>query len=349
MLNANNGEFTLDDRRRFAAAAFNVSSHYDTLIFNYFNHELNEPVFKQSFIDSMPLRYGENPHQKGIYFGDFDVFFDKLNGKEISYNNLLDADAAVQLIADFDEPTFAIIKHNNACGLASDDCLCEAWKKALAGDPVSAFGGVLITNRELDIATAREIDQLFYEVLIAPSFTEDAITLLKAKKNRILLRRKKELAVQQQYRSLLGGAVMQDKDLSIETEADMTPVTRRKPTKAEFADLAFANKIVKHSKSNAIVLAKGKQLVGSGVGQTSRVDALKHAIEKAKSFGFDLQGTVMASDAFFPFPDCVEISAKEGITAIVQPGGSLKDNESIEACDKLSVSMVFTGIRHFKH
>ncbi|MDR1673744.1 MAG: bifunctional phosphoribosylaminoimidazolecarboxamide formyltransferase/IMP cyclohydrolase [Bacteroidales bacterium] len=349
LLNANSGEFTLDDRRRFATAAFNVSSHYDTAIFNYFNRELNEPVFKQSFIDGMSLRYGENPHQKGIYFGDFDVFFDKLNGKEISYNNLLDVDAAIHLIADFDEPTFAVIKHNNACGLASDDCLLEAWKKALAGDPVSAFGGVLITNREVDVAVAQEINQLFYEVLIAPSFTEDAVTLLKVKKNRILLRRKKELAVQQQYRSLLGGTVMQDKDLFTETEANMTPVTRLKPTKTELADLTFANKIVKHSKSNAIVLAKGKQLLGSGVGQTSRVDALRHAVEKAKSFGFDLKGAVMASDAFFPFPDCVEISAKEGIAAIVQPGGSLKDKESVEACDKLSVSMVFTGIRHFKH
>ena len=349
LLEAKNGETDIEDRRRFAAAAFNVSSHYDAAIFNYFNRNLAEPVFKQSFTDGMTLRYGENPHQKGMFFGNFDAMFEKLHGKEISYNNLLDIDAAVSLIAEFDEPTFAILKHNNACGLASADTLLHAWKKALAGDPVSAFGGVLITNRTVDAETAREIDALFYEVLIAPDFDAAALELLEGKKNRILLRQKKTGIPQQQFRSLLNGAVVQDKDLATETVQDMKPVTAAQPTAEELTDLAFANKIVKHSKSNAIVLAKGKQLIGSGVGQTSRVDALRHAIEKAVNFNFDLTGAVMASDAYFPFSDCVNIAAEAGVKAIVQPGGSIRDKESIDGCNEQQIAMVFTGIRHFKH
>ncbi|MDR2848459.1 MAG: bifunctional phosphoribosylaminoimidazolecarboxamide formyltransferase/IMP cyclohydrolase [Bacteroidales bacterium] len=349
LLEEKNGETDIEDRRRFAGAAFNVSSHYDTSIFNYFNRDLQEPVFKQSLTGNMALRYGENPHQQGSYFGDFDALFDKLNGKEISYNNLLDIDAAVNLIADFDEPTFAILKHNNACGLASDDKMLKAWEKALAGDPVSAFGGVLIANREIDVATAAEIDKLFYEVLIAPSFSPDALSLLQGKKNRILLRQKSALNAKTQYRSVLNGVIYQEKDLFTEQAEIMKPVTTLAPSKEQLTDLVFANKIVKHSKSNAIVLAKNKQLLASGVGQTSRVDALKQAVEKAGTFGFDLNGAVMSSDAFFPFPDCVEIAGQAGIKAIVQPGGSIKDKESVDVANRLSVAMVVSGVRHFKH
>jgi len=349
LLEAKNGETDIEDRRKFAAAAFNVSSHYDAAIFNYFNRELGEPVFKQSFSDGMTLRYGENPHQKGLFFGNFDAMFDKLHGKEISYNNLLDIDAAVCLIAEFDEPTFAILKHNNACGLASSDNLPDAWKKALAGDPVSAYGGIVVTNRTIDLETAREIDALFYEVLIAPDFETDALELLKVKKSRILLLHKENRMPQQQFRSLLNGVVVQDRDLATETVQDMKPVTVVQPTAEELTDLVFANKIVKHSKSNTIVLAKDKQLVASGVGQTSRVDALKHAIDKAANFKFDLKGAVMASDAFFPFPDCVSLAADAGIKAIVQPGGSVRDKDSIDCCNQRQIAMVFTGIRHFKH
>jgi len=349
LLETKNGQTTLEERRKFAAAAFNVSSHYDTAIFNYFNREQGASVFKQSFTEGMTLRYGENPHQKGLFFGNFDAMFEKLHGKEISYNNLLDIDAAVSLIAEFDEPTFAILKHNNACGLASSDVLLDAWKKAFAGDPVSAYGGVLVTNRPVDPATAREMDTLFFEVLIAPDFDPAALQLLESKKNRILLRHRAAKMEQQQFRSLLNGVVVQDRDLATETPQDMKPVTVAKPTAEELTDLAFANKIVKHSKSNAIVLAKGKQLLASGIGQTSRVDALTHAIEKAGNFNFDLKGAVMASDAYFPFSDCVELAAQAGIKAIVQPGGSVRDNESIDCCNKRQIAMVFTGIRHFKH
>lgn len=349
LLNNRNGETTLEDRRRFAAAAFDVSSHYDSAIFNYFNREQEEPVFKQSFSNGMPLRYGENPHQKGMFFGNFDEMFEKLNGKEVSYNNLLDIDAALSLITEFDETTFAILKHNNACGLASSDRLIDAWKKALAGDPVSAFGGILITNRTVDKETAGEIDQLFYEVLIAPDFDAEALEILKSKKNRIVLRLKNSDMPPQQFRSLLNGVVAQDRDLSVETEKDMTAKTRVLPTGQQLNDMVFANKIVKHSKSNAIVLAKDGQLLASGVGQTSRVDALKHAIEKAHQFNFSLEGAVMASDAFFPFPDCVELAGEAGIKAIVQPGGSVRDQESVDCADRLGVAMVFTGKRHFKH
>jgi len=349
ILETKNGETDIVERRKFAAAAFNVTSHYDTAIFNYFNREIGEPVFKQSFTEGMTLRYGENPHQKGMFFGNFDAMFEKLHGKELSYNNLLDVDAAVNLISEFDETTFAILKHNNACGLASSDVLLDAWKKALAGDPISAFGGVLVTNRTVDLETAREIDTLFYEVLIAPDFEPEAFDLLTGKKSRILLRQNATEMPQQQFRSLLNGLLVQDKDLAVETPQNMTPVTELQPTADELDDLSFANKVVKHSKSNAIVLAKNKQLIASGVGQTSRVDALKQAIHKAQTFGFDLKGAVMASDAFFPFPDCVVLAGEAGVKAIVQPGGSVRDNESVESCNKQKIAMVFTGIRHFKH
>ncbi len=349
LLNQKQGETSIEDRRKFAAAAFNASSHYDTAIFNYFNQEMGEPVFKQSFSEGMALRYGENPHQKGLFFGNFDAMFEKLHGKEISYNNLLDIDAAVGLIAEFDEPTFAILKHNNACGLASSASLLDAWKKALAGDPVSAFGGVLIANRPIDEETAREIDTIFYEVLIAPGFAPKALELLEAKKNRILLLQKEARLPREQFRSILNGVVAQDKDNATETVENMATVTVVLPTEEELTDLVFANKIVKHSKSNSIVLAKGKQLLASGVGQTSRVDALKHAIEKARNFNFDLKGSVMASDAYFPFPDCVELAGEAGVHAIVQPGGSMRDNESIDCCNRQRIAMVTTGIRHFKH
>jgi len=349
LLETKNGETNVEDRRKFAAAAFNVSSHYDTAIYNWFNREHSEPVFKQSFTDGFTLRYGENPHQKGMFFGNFNEMFEKLNGKEISYNNLLDIDAAVSLIAEFNEPTFAILKHNNACGLASSDVLLDAWKKAFSGDPVSAFGGVMIANCTVDLATAREIDNLFYEILMAPAFDPEALDLLKGKKTRILLKYQSVKFARQQFRSLLNGAVAQDRDLSSETIQDMKSVTIVKPSSEELADMVFANKIVKHSKSNAIVLAKNRQLIGSGVGQTSRVDALKHAIEKAEIFNFDLKGSVMASDAYFPFSDCVELAGEAGVKAIVQPGGSVRDNDSIDCCNKRQIAMVFTGIRHFKH
>ena len=316
---------------------------------NYLNAKTFKKEGKHFDKPAMNLRYGENPHQKGCFYGHFDEMFDKLHGKELSYNNLLDIESAVSLIADFDETTFAILKHNNPCGLASSKILVNAWKNALAGDTVSAFGGVIITNKTIDIETAREIDNLFFEVLIAPDFKPAAIKLLKEKKNRILLKQYKDKSLDEHYRSLLSGVVVQDRDLAVETAQDMRAVTDIAPTAEQLTDLVFANKAVKHCKSNAIVLAKGCQMTGSGVGQTSRVDALKQAIEKARTFGFDLEGAVMASDAFFPFPDCVEIAAKAGIKAIVQPGGSLRDNESIECCNKHNIAMVFTGIRHFKH
>jgi len=345
----NNGYTTLDDRKLFAAHAFNVSSHYDTTIFNWFNREAKLPVFKQSIVDVSPMRYGENPHQEGNFFGNLTGLFEQLNGKAISYNNLNDIDAAINLAEEFDETVVAILKHNNACGLACRNNLSEAWKAALAGDPLSAFGGVIITNRPVDNVTAAGISELFFEVLIAPDFEQTALELLKQKKNRIILRRKDFQLPEKQFKSLLNGVLLQDKDLVQDTQASLNFVTDSKPTEAEIEDLLFANKIVKHTKSNAIVLAKNKQLIGSGIGQTSRVDAVKHAIEKAKSFGFDLHGAVMASDAFFPFADSVEIAQKEGITAVIQPGGSVKDSDSVEFCNNKGISMVFTGIRHFKH
>jgi phosphoribosylaminoimidazolecarboxamide formyltransferase/IMP cyclohydrolase len=350
VIQENNGKTSLEERKNFARDAFNVSSHYDTHIFRYFNQG-EEEVFKQSVPNAQVLRYGENPHQKGIFHGNMDDLFDKLHGKELSYNNLLDVDAAVNLMAEFknDDPTFAILKHNNACGLATRPTVKEAYMDALAGDPVSAFGGILISNSAIDLETAKEINMLFCEVVIAPSYDEDALELLKEKKNRIILVQKEVELPSRQFRSLLNGVLEQDKDLITEVAADLEPKTDKQPSAAEVDDLLFANKLVKHTKSNTIVLAKGGQLMASGTGQTSRVDALRQAIQKAQSFDFDLNGAVMASDAFFPFPDCVEIAHEAGITAVIQPGGSIKDQLSIDFCNDHDMSMVFTGNRHFKH
>lgn len=348
LLKNNGAQSTLAERRWFAKEAFAVSSSYDSSIFTYFDIE-TPSALRVAIDDAKVMRYGENPHQKGIFFGDFSEMFDQIHGKEISYNNLLDIDAAVSLIAEFTDPTFAILKHNNACGLASRSSITEAWKDALAGDPVSAFGGVLITNGNIDKTAAEEIDKIFFEVIIAPSYDEDALTILKQKKNRIILIQKCENKTKVQFRSILNGALVQDRDLKVETIEDLKQVTEKAVNPEQIEDLLFANKIVKHSKSNAIVLAKDKQLCASGIGQTSRVDALKQAIEKAKSFGFDLNGAVMASDAFFPFPDCVEIASKAGVNAVVHPGGSIRDNESIEFCNNNGIAMVTTGFRHFKH
>jgi phosphoribosylaminoimidazolecarboxamide formyltransferase / IMP cyclohydrolase len=349
ILETHNGGSTLEHRKELAKRAFNVSSHYDTAIFNYFNKENPLQIFKQSIQESVVLRYGENPHQQGVFYGQLENMFDKLNGKELSYNNLVDVDAAVELIKEFNDPTFAILKHTNACGIASRPKLIDAWKDALACDPVSAFGGVIITNRNIDAETAVEINKLFCEVLIAPGYEKEAVTVLSEKKNRIILVQKPIDLGEKQFKTLLNGVIEQDKDLAIETKNEMRVVTEKAPTDEQYTDLEFANKIVKHTKSNTIVLAKGKQLMASGVGQTSRVDALKQAILKADTFGFDLKGAVMASDAFFPFPDCVEIAEQVGITAVLQPGGSIKDHDSINFCNEHQMPMVFTGVRHFKH
>lgn len=348
LLKNNGAQSSLEERRWFAKEAFAVSSSYDSSIFAYFDGE-NPSALRFAVDQAKVMRYGENPHQKGTFFGDFGKMFTQLHGKEISYNNLLDIDAAVSLIAEFTDPTFAILKHNNACGLASRASIAEAWKDALAGDPVSAFGGVLITNGTIDKVAAEEIDKIFFEVIIAPAYDDDALAILKQKKNRIILIQHCGNDNKVQVRSILNGALVQDRDLKMETPDDLKQVTKKAVTPEQIDDLLFANKIVKHSKSNAIVLAKNRQLCASGVGQTSRVDALKQAIEKAHSFGFDLSGAVMASDAFFPFPDCVEIASKAGVNAVVHPGGSIRDNESVEFCDKNDIAMVTTGFRHFKH
>ncbi|MDR2389971.1 MAG: bifunctional phosphoribosylaminoimidazolecarboxamide formyltransferase/IMP cyclohydrolase [Tannerellaceae bacterium] len=348
ILEEKGAETTLEDRRWFAKEAFAVSSGYDTAIFNYFDRR-EASAFRSAADAPMHLRYGENPHQKAWFFGNFEEAFDQIHGKEISYNNLLDMDAAVSLMEEFDEPTFAILKHNNACGVASRPCVAEAWKDALAGDPVSAFGGVLIANVNIDKEAAGEIGNIFFEIIIAPDYDTDALEILMQKKNRIILIRKETQPPPLQYRSLLNGVLMQHKDLSVQMANDLTPMTHSCPTAQETEDLLFANKIVKHSKSNAITLVKNKQLCASGTGQTSRVDALKQAIEKAQNFHFNLSGAVMASDAFFPFPDCVEIAAKAGITAVVQPGGSINDKLSVDYCNEHGITMVKTGIRHFKH
>jgi phosphoribosylaminoimidazolecarboxamide formyltransferase/IMP cyclohydrolase len=348
MLEQQGAQSSLEERRWFAKEAFAVSSGYDTAIFNYFDAG-DDSYFRQACDDVKMLRYGENPHQKGVFYGNFDALFDQLQGKEISYNNLLDIDAAVDLMKEFNELTFAILKHNNACGIASRSTVKEAWEAALAADPVSAFGGILICNAAIDAAAAKEINQIFFEIIIAPDYEMEALEILAQKKNRIILIQKDSSEETLQFRSLLNGVLTQEKDLSIQTVGDLKIVTVKAPSIQETDDLLFANKLVKNTKSNAIVLAKNKQLCASGLGQTSRVDALKQAIEKAHSFGFDLQGAVMASDAFFPFPDCVEIAQKAGITAVVQPGGSVKDNLSIEYCNENNVSMVMTGVRHFKH
>jgi phosphoribosylaminoimidazolecarboxamide formyltransferase/IMP cyclohydrolase len=356
ILKQKNGHTDLEDRRKLATKAFHISSHYDTAIFHYFNNSNaaseTYPFFKASIARSQTLRYGENPHQKGIFYGDLEALFEKLNGKELSYNNLVDIDAAILLIDEFKnepDPVFAILKHTNACGLAQGKSVAAAYQKAFAADTTSAFGGVLISKDSIDLKAAEAMHDLFFEVLIAPDFAPDALALLKEKKNRILLKRKPLTLPQTQFKTLLNGVVLQDIDAKTETKSDLKIVTKRQPTEAEIEALLFASKIVKHTKSNAIVLAVAGQLLASGVGQTSRVDALRQAIAKAKSFGFDLKGAVMASDAFFPFPDCVEIAAAEGISAVIQPGGSIKDQDSIQACDQNQMAMVLTGIRHFKH
>ncbi len=349
LISENNCATTISDRKKLAAKAFNISSHYDTAIFNYFNED--EVVFKASETTSKTLRYGENPHQKGYFFGDLDAMFDKLHGKELSYNNLLDVDAAVNLMNEFigEAPTFAVLKHNNACGFAQRGTIKQAYLDALAGDPTSAFGGILIANTEIDAETAEEIHKLFCEVVIAPSFTNEALDILKGKKNRVLLVQKSTELPTQNVRTALNGLLVQDKDAKTDSLEDLTYATNTKPANNELNDLLFASKICKHTKSNTIVLVKNNQLLASGTGQTSRVDALRQAIEKATHFGFDLQGAVMASDAFFPFPDCVEIAGKAGITSVIQPGGSIKDQLSIDYCNENTISMVLTGTRHFKH
>ena len=351
LLSENNGAMNYEDRQRFAAKSFNVSSHYDSAIFNYFNRDSTSTTMKLSETNGTVLRYGENPHQKGYFFGDFEAMFEKLHGKALSYNNLLDVDAAVNLMNEFigEAPTFAVLKHNNACGIAQRSSLHQAYVDALAGDPVSAFGGVLISNSEIDVSTAEEIHKLFCEVVIAPSFSPEALTVLKGKKNRILMIQKLTELPASSVRSCLNGYLVQDKDGITDSAEILETVTELGPTANEVEDLLFASKLCKHTKSNTIVLAKGKQLCASGTGQTSRVDALNQAIHKAKSFGFELEGSVMASDAFFPFPDCVEIAEKAGITAVIQPGGSIKDQLSIDYCNENKVAMVFTKTRHFKH
>lgn len=338
----------IEDRRFFAKEAFAVTSEYEVSIYNYF--DANEgKYFRQTYNDVKVLRYGENPHQKGIFYGDFSSIIDQLYGKKISYNNLLDISSAIDLITEFNELTFAILKHNNACGISSRFTVQEAWQAALDGDPISAFGGILICNARINKFTAKEINKFYFEIIIAPAYEDEALEILKQKKNRIVLIQKQNSTAAIQFHSLLNGVLVQDKDISIQTENNLQIVTIQIPSKEEVKDLLFANKIVKHSKSNAIVLAKNKQLYASGVGQTSRVDALKQAIKKATDFHFNLEGSVMASDAFFPFPDCVELASEVGIKAIIQPGGSIKDNLSIEYCNKQKMAMVLTGIRHFKH
>ncbi|WP_266368557.1 bifunctional phosphoribosylaminoimidazolecarboxamide formyltransferase/IMP cyclohydrolase [Tellurirhabdus rosea] len=350
LLTQKEGKTDLEDRRRYAKEAFGMSSHYDTAIQAYFAGET--PSINQfTQLPSQTLRYGENPHQQATFYGDLDAMFDKLHGKELSYNNLVDVDACVSLIDEFssDGPTFAIIKHTNACGVATAPTAKEAYLNALACDPVSAFGGVIITNTTVDLATAEELNKLFMEILIAPAYEEAALELLKSKKNRILLVRKPVELPGKMFKTILNGVLEQDKDNQTETAGQFKTVTEKAPTEAEVRALEFALKVCKHTKSNTIVLAKENQLLASGVGQTSRVDALRQAIEKAGSFGFDLNGAVMASDAFFPFPDCVEIAGKAGITAVVQPGGSIRDQDSIDYCNQHGLAMVTTGVRHFKH
>jgi phosphoribosylaminoimidazolecarboxamide formyltransferase/IMP cyclohydrolase len=349
LISSQNGETTLEQRRLLATKAFHVSSHYDTAIFNYFNTD--ESYFKTSIADGQILRYGENPHQKGFFFGEFDNMFTKLHGKELSYNNLLDVDAAVNLILEFknNEPTFAILKHNNACGLATRKNIKDAYLAALSCDPTSAFGGVLIANSTIDSATAKEINSLFCEVVIAPEFDEEAVAILSEKKNRIILVQHEVDLPNSQVRTCLNGLLVQDRNTITDSKEDIKIVTNEAPTEQEIDDLLFASKVCKNTKSNTIVFAKNSTLVASGTGQTSRVDALKQAIEKALTFGFDLNGAVMASDAFFPFPDCVEMAYNAGITAVIQPGGSIKDELSINFCNENKVAMVFTGTRHFKH
>lgn len=351
ILEESNGSTTLEQRKAFAKKAFHISSHYDSQIFEYFNQEAPLSIFKKSISQGQVLRYGENPHQEALFYGNLSQILEKHNGKDLSYNNLVDVEAAIELINEFknEPPTFAVIKHTNACGVCTSDTLLKAWEGALACDPVSAFGGVLITNKEIDVSTAQSINNLFFEVLIAPGYAQGVLDIFSQKKNRIVLTKKEVQVSKKQFKTLLNGVIEQTKDLKTEDASDMASVTQKTPSMQEITDLVFANKIVKHTKSNTIVLAKGKQLMASGVGQTSRVDALQQALVKAKAFGFDVNGAVMASDAFFPFPDCVEIAANAGIVAILQPGGSIKDKDSIDMANQKQVAMVVTGTRHFKH
>ncbi|CAN5229573.1 bifunctional phosphoribosylaminoimidazolecarboxamide formyltransferase/IMP cyclohydrolase [soil metagenome] len=349
LLQDKQGFTTAEDRRLFAARAFDTCSHYDTQIFKYLAEGQGISGFRQSLSGGRTLRYGENPHQQAKFYGNLEEVFDVLGGKELSYNNLVDVDAAVNLIAEFTEPSFVVIKHTNACGVASRPTVLEAWKAALAGDSVSAFGGILATNTKIDKTTAEAINEIFFEVLIAPDFDEEAIKVFASKKNRILIRQKQALKPGKQFKNLLNGVIEQDPDWKTETATDLKAVTTTQPTEAQIQDLLFANKLVKHLKSNTIVLARNGQLIGMGCGQTSRVDALEQAIAKAKKFGFDVAGAAMASDAFFPFPDCVEIADKAGIKAVIQPGGSIKDQDSIDYCNQHGMAMVTTGTRHFKH
>lgn len=350
LLKSGNGSTTLSERKRFASKAFDVTSHYDSAIFSYFNQEQNLPALKMSYKNGKVLRYGENPHQKGVFYGDIDSLFTQVNGKELSYNNLVDVDAAIQLVREFQEETaFVIIKHTNACGVATAATVKEAYLKAFQADTISAFGGVLATNKEVDFTAAEVINSLFFEILIAPSYTTEALQLLQSKKNRIILVQKLSVSGKKQIKTLLNGVIEQDSDWKTDGREDLKTVTNREPSDSEVKALLFASKICKHTKSNTIILAVEGQLLASGVGQTSRVDALKQAIEKAHAFGFNLEGAVMASDAFFPFPDCVEIANNQGIKAVIQPGGSIKDQDSIAFCNAKKMAMVFTGFRHFKH
>lgn len=350
LLQNGGGLSSLSDRKSLAAEAFHISSHYDTAIFHYFNAEQDRKVFKQSYAEGQVLRYGENPHQEGVFYGQLEDLFEQLNGKALSYNNLVDIDAGLNLLEEFPgETAFAILKHTNACGCATASTVKEAYQKAFAADTLSAFGGVLVCNATIDGAAAEEMNSLFFEILVAPNFTQEALDILRGKKNRILLQQKTGLQGKKMFKNLLNGVIEQDRDLHVDSESDLKVVTRRKPAMEEIAALLFAAKVAKHTKSNTIVLAKDGQLIASGVGQTSRVDALRQAIEKAGSFGLSLDGAVMASDAFFPFPDCVEIASQAGIKAVIQPGGSIKDQDSIDYCDAHDMAMVFSGIRHFKH
>jgi phosphoribosylaminoimidazolecarboxamide formyltransferase/IMP cyclohydrolase len=351
ILEEKQGFTDLHDRKELARRAFKVSSHYDTAIYSWFNKEANDPALKISIAEHQVLRYGENPHQQGFFHGSLDELLGKLGGKELSFNNLVDVDAAIALMYDLkdQDPSFVVIKHTNACGVATRPTVLEAWKAALAADPVSAFGGILISNATIDLVTAQAIDELFYEVLLAPEFTPDALELLLKKKNRIVLQIKKWAQPVRLFKRLLNGVVEQDNDLSVQTLADLRWATKLQASPSETADLLFANICVKHLKSNAIALVKNRQLIAMGCGQTSRIDALKAAIAKARSFGFDPEGAVMASDAFFPFPDCVEIAFEAGIKAVIQPGGSVKDQDSIDYCDAHGMAMAMTGTRHFRH
>lgn len=351
LLKEKEGKTDLEDRKQLARKAFAITSHYDVAIYKYFMAEAMDEEFKTSVREQHPLRYGENPHQQGVFYGELYSMFDKLGGKALSYNNLVDIDAAVGLMREFkdNDPTFAVLKHTNACGVATRPTIFEAWEAALAGNPVSAFGGILIANQSINLATATSINKLFYEVLIAPDFHADALELLQKKKKRVLLKIKTFDAAAKTYKSLLNGVIVHDTDLAIEVEGDLNIATEKSPTMEQISDLLFANTVAKHLKSNTIVLAKDHQLLGMGCGQTSRVDALKQAITKAKHFGFSLDGAVMASDAFFPFPDCVEIADQAGIKAVIQPGGSIKDQDSIDYCNANDITMVMTGVRHFRH